>query len=301
MLLAGCGEQKRASEQAPAAGTAAQSDTTAFAAWRGLSDDDAKITGARDFLGRYPNSSFRGAISGSLFGLLAKTDAAGARDFAEKSLTTEKDPATRARLWNALYDHTREHDPAQIDALLARIEQDPGAGEEVFNSIAWDLVERNERLDHAVQLATVGLARAKDSNAKASVLDTRGWAHYARKDYPAAVTDLEAARAALPEPMQEIDEHLAMAYDAAGMKPQARDLYAALLVGMENPDMRERVRVLSRELDGSEQAAMRSIEEKRLANSKPAPDFALKDYDGKEIKLSDFRGKIVQLNFWHPT
>jgi len=115
------------------------------------------------------------------------------------------------------------------------------------------------------------------------------------------VTDLEAARAALPEPMQEIDEHLAMAYDAAGMKPQARDLYAALLVGMENPDMRERVRVLSRELDGSEQAAMRSIEEKRLANSKPAPDFALKDYDGKEIKLSDFRGKIVQLNFWHPT
>lgn len=162
-------------------------------------------------------------------------------------------------------------------------------------------MERNERLDQAVQLATLGLARANDSNAKASILDTRGWAHYARKDYAAAVTDLEAARTALPEPVQEIDEHLAMAYDAAGMKPQARDLYATLLVGMENPDMRERVRILSRELDGSEQAAMRTIEEKRLANSKPAPDFALKDYDGKEVKLSDYLGKIVQLNFWHPT
>jgi peroxiredoxin len=29
-----------------------------------------------------------------------------------------------------------------------------------------------------------------------------------------------------------------------------------------------------------------------------APDFALKDLDGKTIKLSDYRGKIVIVNFW---
>jgi peroxiredoxin len=29
-----------------------------------------------------------------------------------------------------------------------------------------------------------------------------------------------------------------------------------------------------------------------------APDFALKDKDGREVKLSDFRGKLVLLNFW---
>ncbi len=29
-----------------------------------------------------------------------------------------------------------------------------------------------------------------------------------------------------------------------------------------------------------------------------APDFALKDADGREIKLSDFKGKVVLLNFW---
>jgi len=31
---------------------------------------------------------------------------------------------------------------------------------------------------------------------------------------------------------------------------------------------------------------------------KSAPDFALKDSTGKTVRLSDFRGKVVLLNFW---
>ena len=40
--------------------------------------------------------------------------------------------------------------------------------------------------------------------------------------------------------------------------------------------------------------------EARLASfiNKPAPDFELTSLDGKTVKLSDYRGKAVVLNFW---
>lgn len=47
-----------------------------------------------------------------------------------------------------------------------------------------------------------------------------------------------------------------------------------------------------------EQAEHTLFELTHLAIGKPAPEIAGKDIDGKDMKLSDYRGKVVVLDFW---
>ena len=44
---------------------------------------------------------------------------------------------------------------------------------------------------------------------------------------------------------------------------------------------------------GEVEAAVKSEKERR-----PAPPFSLKDGEGKDVSLGDYRGKVVLLNFW---
>lgn len=43
----------------------------------------------------------------------------------------------------------------------------------------------------------------------------------------------------------------------------------------------------------SQEASVKPVEDRN-----PAPDFSLRDADGKTVTLSEYRGKVVLLNFW---
>ena len=51
-------------------------------------------------------------------------------------------------------------------------------------------------------------------------------------------------------------------------------------------------------VDTANAATVSSPDNPVNTETKPAPDFELKGIDGKTYKLSDFRGKVVVLNFW---
>lgn len=300
-LAFGC-QKEAAKTDTAKLGAGAPSDTAAYRAATAIADTTARIAALHEFLAKYPSTSvFRGGAYARVFALTAGKDEAGALALLEKGLATEKDPAARSRLYSLRYNHAgSKHDTAGQEAVVEAIRADRTPDGSVYGAIAWDLAERKEMLPMALELADVAISKS-EGDEKASNLDTKGWVAYQMGDYAQAATLIAEAKGMLKEENPEIDMHLAMAYDKAAMKPQARDLYSAILVTQENPDVRARLVDLSSELDGSPAKALQAVETQRRANAKPMPDVALKDYEGKEHHLSDLKGKVVQINFWHPT
>ena len=54
--------------------------------------------------------------------------------------------------------------------------------------------------------------------------------------------------------------------------------------------------IRNKELRNSFQAKLQ--ERAKLMEGRPAPDIPFKDIDGKEMRLSDFKGKVLYVDFW---
>jgi len=111
---------------------------------------------------------------------------------------------------------------------------------------------------------------------------------------------LDTAVAKSGEPSAGIWHTRAEALDNLGRKREAFDAAVKSLALMASAETKALLLRLAREakITGD---PMAGVWKARLENAKPAPEFTLPDFNGKNLKLSDYRGKIVLLNFWFPT
>ncbi len=237
MFTQGCGYKKNTGAQGGAA-----ADSAAFAQAAAIQDDAARMEALRTFIKEHPKSEQAGEAYASLV---------------ELSL---------------------DHAPGQVEGILKKFLATDFPSANPYNAVGWNLAEKEAHLDLAVPILEKAVAKARaeaDENNLASCLDSEAWARYKKADYQAAAARMEETYKIYGPGNDEIDAHMALIYDAAGMDDKAKPIYMALLGHMEHPLYRENLSKIVSATGGSLEAMNREIAEKRSASAAPAPDFSM--------------------------
>ncbi len=195
--------------------------------------------------------------------------------------------------------------------MIAAVPEEEGRTQ-LYNIYAMTLADRGEQLDKALELANKALAAVPvdEKEERAGIQDTVGWVHYKRGEYAKAVENIAAA-AAVAGGDQEVLYHLGLAYEKAGKPDQAIDAYiksSTVFLG-QSKSAETPLRALYEKQNGSlkgldeKLAAAREASRKYVTFDsrkwdKPAPTWELKDLAGKPVRMADFKGKVVVMDFW---
>ncbi|HEY3884311.1 MAG TPA: redoxin domain-containing protein, partial [Vicinamibacterales bacterium] len=95
---------------------------------------------------------------------------------------------------------------------------------------------------------------------------------------------------------------LAESRRAAGDPQSAYAGLAAVVARSPSDEMMATLHAIGRALKKSPDEVDADVRGVREKTAKPAAPFTLPDYpDGRKVSLSDFRGKVVLINFWYPS
>jgi thiol-disulfide isomerase/thioredoxin len=203
----------------------------------------------------------------------------------EKEAANKNLGAERRKYAEALHQLAQKHpnDPSSVDALLGALKIDPSLEEKTLAGLAKDHVKDPKMAKigfylgvtlnsaAAEKLLREILAQHPDRAAQGNACYGLGRLFYKR--YLDDTTAKDAAR---------------HAQEAERFFQRQAEMYADVPLHHLN----------DKQWAFAEVAEPRLFELRHLIAGKVAPEIAGEDIDGKMLKLSDFRGKIVVLNFW---
>jgi len=248
------------------------------------SDASARVAGLRKFIAAHPKSALLPVVRESLVSAL----------IAAKAPTKEI--------------------LAEADKAIAAIGTE-GDRAELYNSVAMELAERSEELDRANDLAQKAVAAvpADDPDAAemaSAVTDTLGWVQLKRGESDLAVASFAKAVKLSPD-SGEILYHYGMALEKAGKTDEAVDAYVRAVsvfpVGEKRADAPLRALYekragsaegLDAKIAAAKQASRKRVVVEARKYEQTAPEWELKDLAGKPVKLADFKGKVIVMDFW---
>jgi thiol-disulfide isomerase/thioredoxin len=203
-----------------------------------------------------------------------------------------------------------------------------------YNSIAWSIFESKENLDLGVKTAKKGieiarneLASSKDSKPEnlteeewksskneslAMILDTYGCIEKELGNNDDALSALEEAVNLTNEEYGDINENYVSVLLKKEENKKAQSLLEKFISqGTDSKNMKSTLNEVFLKLGGDEKEFDNYLSKfEIIANEKmkdrlrdelrndPAPQFELTDLDGNVVKLSDFKGKTVIVDFW---
>lgn len=228
-------------------------------------------------------------------------------------------------LWNA-YRQLNQYDKA-----VAILDSIPNPDAMAYNQTAWQLIEKGEQLEKAIAIAKKGLdiLRKNDISTKPSylaasewkkqqsqmlamMLDTYGFGLYKMEKYSEANSAIEEAYALSASEDADVNTHFVQTLVKSGNIEKAIQIArSSIRSGKSSDDLVTAYKEAYAKKTGSEKGFEKALAtvkseatkdmKSKLAKeriNKSAPNFELKNFEGKPVKLSSLKGKVVVVDFW---
>ncbi len=268
-----------------------------------IEDPQVKISRLKQFIAEEPPGRERQYAYRALASEMIQTvkDTSGFENFAQTALDKEDDPSSLAMIYYWLYKI--RSDSSSVRKLAGSLLEGKEAASWIYNYISWDLAEKSQDLDIALDLCDRAIELATERMDSASYIDTKGWIFFRQGNYDEAVKYLETAVSLLEEPEEEILRHLAYASLAAGDGDKAFKTFKSILILGEYDYARSALDSLMTARGYTPQQRKQfdeAIWKERMASARFADAFTLPMLSGGNYEFKPPLDEVTVINFTAP-